>query len=201
MSRRIGIVAGATLASILLLSGCTAGPDFGGTSQSPATESTAPPAATETTAPAPPPAPAEQKPAETKAPESAPVSQEETCDWDSGRLDSGSASGAPSSTGTDLETALIGSWQHTHIDSGGGFEALETTTDIRYVFPSTNRLLYCQDVQGATTQAENAVDMELNSQELVLPSPATGYTVTAWSADTMVWTNHRDGSLYLLKRR
>lgn len=201
MSRKIGIVAGVSLASILLLGGCAAGPDLGGTGQSPAAESTAPPAAEESTAPAPPPAPAEQKPVETESPESAPVTQEETCDWDSGRLDSGSASDAPSSPGADLETALIGSWQHTHIDSGAGFEPLETTTDIRYVFPSTTRLLYCQDVQGATTQAENAVDMELDGQEIVLPSPATGYTATAWSADTMVWTNHRDGSVYLLKRR
>lgn len=199
MSRKIGIVAGASLASILLLGGCTAGPDFGATGRSAAPESTDQPAATETTAPEP--APAEQKPAETESPEPDPVSQGESCDWDSGRLDSGAASGAPSSPGADLETALIGSWQHTHIDSGSGFEPVATTTDIRYVFPSTTRLLYCQDVQGATTQAENSVDMQLDGQELVLPSPATGYEVTTWSADTMVWTNHRDGSLYLLKRR
>lgn len=197
MSRKIGIVVGASLASVLLLGGCTAGPDLGGIATSPAAESAVTQAATETTAPEP---PAEQKATETQVPETAP-SQDETCDWDSGRLDSGSGSGAPSSPGTDFEAALIGSWQHTHIDSGSGFEALESTTDIRYVFPSSTRLLYCQDVQGATSQAENAVDIELNGTEIVLPSPATGYTATAWNEDTMVWTNHRDGSIYLLKRR
>lgn len=73
--------------------------------------------------------------------------------------------------------------------------------DIRFVFPSTNRLLYCQDVAGATSQAENAVDVTLDGTEIVLPSPATGYGVIAWDDNTMLWKNHRDGSHYVLKRR
>ena len=129
-----------------------------------------------------------------------PVTQEETCDWDSPRLESGSADAPVSATG-DLPTAIIGSWQHTHINSGSGYEAVKPTTDIRYVFPSTTTMLYCQDVTGATDHAERQVNVTLDGAELILPSPATGYAVTAWDADTMVWTNHRDGSLYLLKRR
>ncbi|MEO7348392.1 MAG: hypothetical protein ABIW32_00790, partial [Terrimesophilobacter sp.] len=113
---------------------------------------------------------------------------------------SGSAK-APSGREGDLAIALIGSWQHTHTDSGSGFEALKTTTDIRFVFPSTKRLLYCQDVAGATSQAENSVNISLDGAEIVLPSPASGYGVVAWDANTMVWTNNRDGSLYLLQRR
>lgn len=87
---------------------------------------------------------------EDHASESAPITQEKSCGWESARLPAGSAE-APSSPGDDLSTALIGSWQHTHIDS--------------------------------------------------VPAPATGYVASAWSADTMLWTNNRDGSLYLLKRR
>ena len=135
-----------------------------------------------------------------ESPDAGPVTQEETCDWDSARLDSGSAD-APNGMGEDLASTIIGSWQHTHIDEGSGYEALKNTTDIRYVFPSTTRMLYCQDVQGATHQAENAVDVKLDDTNIVLPSPATGYEVMAWTHDIMVWKNTRDGSFYLLKRR
>ena len=131
----------------------------------------------------------------------APPSQTESCDWGEGRITSDMAGSLPTSASGDFATALIGAWQHTHIDSGSGFEALETATDIRYVFPSASRLLYCQDVTGATNQAENAADISLNGNDIVLPSPATGFTATAWNTDTMVWINNRDGAVYLLKRR
>lgn len=182
VSRKIGPVAAALLVSALVLVGCAAEPVDDTNSQS--SDSAAP--GTDSTAPA--------------EPEPAPVTQEETCDWDSSRADSGSAK-APTGQSGDIATVLIGAWQHTHIDSGSGYEALAPTTDIRYVFPSTNRMLYCQDVAGATSQAENAVDITLEGTEIVLPSPATGYGVVAWDQNTMVWENHRDGSMYLLTRR
>lgn len=169
---------GAAVAMILLIGGCSSGTVEAGD------------AATEPSI-----APAEPEPSEPT-----PVTQEATCDWDTPRLASGAAT-VPASAGADLATALIGSWQHTHIDSGSGFEALAETTDIRYVFPSTTQLLYCQDVQGATSQAEQSATIELDGANLVLPSPSKGYTVTAWTDDTMLWTNNLDGSLYLLKRR
>lgn len=180
MSRSQATIAAAFLTCVLALTGCAAETTPGANGQQDPKSPSSP-----------------SEPAEAKI---EPVTQEETCDWNTARLDSGSAD-APAAAGSDLETVLIGSWQHTHIDSGAGYEAVKPTTDIRYVFPSTSRLLYCQDVKGATAQAENAVNIELAGTELVLPSPATGYSVTAWDADTMVWTNHRDGSLYLLKRR
>ncbi len=181
MSKKLTIAVGAALTLSMILAGCA--PDTGTVTQSPSSAPAAPDGndAAEPT-------------------ENEPATQEETCDWDSARLASDPAD-APSGTRGDLATVLIGAWQHTHIDEGAGFEALGHTTDIRYVFPSTTRLLYCQDVAGATSQAENAVDFTLDGTEIVLPSPASGYAVTAWDKDTMVWTNHRDGSLYLLQRR
>ncbi len=181
ISRTQATFAGAFLTCVLALTGCAAEntaevteqPDSSGPSTTPDSQS---------------------------EPTSEPVTQEETCGWESARLDSGSAD-APTSTGSELSTAIIGAWQHTHINSGSGYEAVKPTTDIRYVFPSTTTMLYCQDVTGATSQAERQVTMSLDGVEIILPSPATGYAVTAWNADTMVWTNHRDGSLYLLKRR
>lgn len=185
-TRKAGRVAAAILASALVLTGC-AGESFF-QADAPATSSTAP--ASDPAAPSTP----EEKP------DAKPATQEETCNWGTARMDSGSAT-APNGQSGDLATVLIGSWQHTHIDSGSGYEALKPTTDIRFVFPSTTRLLYCQDVAGATSQAENAVNISLDGTELVLPSPATGYGVVSWDANTMVWKNHRDGSLYLLQRR
>ena len=43
--------------------------------------------------------------------------------------------------------------------------------------------------------------LKLEGVEIILPSPASGYAVTAWTDDTMVWLNHYDGSLFLLQRR
>ncbi len=191
MLTKHALIVGALAASALVLGGCAAEPGAGAPRPAPPAPSSA----------ATGPAAAEPDVAEPTTPAPAAVTQDETCDWGSGRLASGSADAVPSAPGGDLTTALIGAWQHTHIDTGSGYEAVSPTTDIRYVFPSTARLLYCQDVENATSQAENTADITLDGTELVLPSPATGYAVTAWDADTMVWTNHRDGSTYLLKRR
>ncbi len=180
MSRKIAPLAAALLTAILVLAGCAA---------EPATDASMPPSGS--------PTPTEGITAPEKA---TPAVQDETCDWEAPRLGTGPAE-APSGQSGDFATVLIGAWQHTHFDTGSGYEALETTTDIRYVFPSTSRMLYCQDVVDATHQAENAVDISLDGLEIVLPSPATGYGAVAWDADTMVWKNNRDGSLYLLKRR
>jgi len=128
-----------------------------------------------------------------------PAEVDPTCDWDSPRLSSDDAS-EPAGEGDDVTVALLGSWQHTHINEGGGFKPLKSTTDIRYVL-SSDTFLYCQDVQGATKQAENSAPLILEGDEIVLPSPASGYKIVAWNETTMVWLNHRDGSLYLLQRR
>lgn len=195
MSRTIAGSIGAIFVCTLLLSGCTPMSAIIGAEapESDGTASAAPVQSPKIT-------PTESATAEAPAPLAPPV-QAESCDWGASRLDSGGVGAVPDTSSGDLASALIGSWQHTHIDSGAGFEALAPTTDIRFVFPSSDRLLYCQDVEGATNQAENAVDISLSGNDIVLPSPASGYTATTWSADTMVWINNRDGSLYLLKRR
>jgi hypothetical protein len=123
-----------------------------------------------------------------------------TCDWDTPRLTSGEPGDEPAGEGSDLSQAILGSWQHTHINEGSGFVAVKPTTDIRFVL-SPDRLLYCQDVEGATKQRENSVVLILEGDEIVLPSPATGYQAIAWNDDTMVWLNHFDNSLFLLQRR
>lgn len=178
---------GAIIATVLILGGCASpAENTPGTTSEPSSAATQPPTPTPDSTPEP------------SAP--TPVTQDETCDWDSPRLASGGAD-APASAGSDLSTALIGSWQHTHIDSGSGFEALGDTRDIRYVFPSTTKLLYCQDVKGATSKAEQSAAIELDGANIVLPAPSKGFTVTAWTDSTMLWTNNLDGSMYLLKRR
>ena len=187
-TRKFGPLAAAILTSALVLTGC-AGESFF-EADAPVTGTTAPGNGSSTP----------QAPEAEAKPEVKPVNQEETCDWGSARTNSGSTK-APSGQSGELANVLIGSWQHTHTDSGSGYEALKPTTDIRFVFPSTTRLLYCQDVAGATSQAENPANISLDGTELVLPSPATGYGVVAWDANTMVWKNNRDGSLYLLQRR
>lgn len=128
-----------------------------------------------------------------------PRTQAESCEWEGDAL----ASTLPSMPGAsegDIETVIIGSWQHTHVDTGAGFEPLHSK-DIRYVFPSTDRLLYCQHVPGITEHASHAADITLNGTEIVLPGGAPGFIVTNWSEDTMVWGNNMDGSKYLLQRR
>lgn len=147
-----------------------------------ATEATAAAGATETT--------------ETTQPDSG----DPTCDWNSGRLTSVDASQIPAAEGSELAQAILGSWQRTHTNTGSGFEPVGPTIDIRFVL-SADQFLYCQDVEGATDQAERSAPLKLEGAEIVLPSPASGYAVTAWTDDTMVWLNHFDGSLYLLQRR
>ncbi|NLA09251.1 MAG: hypothetical protein GX871_03470 [Microbacteriaceae bacterium] len=124
---------------------------------------------------------------------------EEDCGWGSPKLFA--APELPSGTEGALDVVLVGAWQHTHFDTGAGYEPVGEGTDVRYVFPSTERILYCQDVEGATQQAQNAAAFTLDGTEIVLPAPASGYAVVAWDANTMVWQNHRDGSHYLLQRR
>lgn len=121
-------------------------------------------------------------------------------DWDLGRLTSVDASEIPAAEGSDVAQAILGSWQLTHIDAGSGFEPVGPTIDIRFVL-SPDQVLYCQDVEGAPDKAEISAPLKLEGVEIVLPSPATGYAVTAWTDDTMVWLNHRDESLFLLRRR
>lgn len=124
--------------------------------------------------------------------------QDETCDWDSPRI-SGTVE-PPAGQDGELAEVLVGAWQHTHIDDGDGFE--ESVNDYRFVFPSSNRLLYCQHVPGATDHADNAGDIVLNGTTIELPGGKYSYTVTAWDEDTMVWDNPvGGGSVYLLQRR
>lgn len=217
MSRKYATVAGIIVTSAMFLSGCTseAEPDASNSSEAPAADpsATTEPVTPETSAEAPEEtvAPETSEPAPEPEPTTEPVepepteepvaTQAESCDWDNAKIDYGADAGIPSEPGSDPAAAIIGAWQHTHIDTGSGFEPLSPGTDIRYVFPSATRLLYCQDVTGATNQAENAVDIEINGTTIVLPAPATGYEMTAWTAESMLWTNERDGSTYLLRRR
>ena len=106
----------------------------------------------------------------------------------------------PTSDDSDLARPILGLWHHTHTNTGAGFEPVGPTIDVRFVL-SPDRFLYCQDVEGATDKAERSAALKVERIEVILPSPATGYAVTAWHDDTMVRLNHRDGSLYLLKRR
>lgn len=142
----------------------------------------------------------EEEPAAANRTPDAPVAQAEDCGWDSPKV-SGDASTLPGGAGGDLNTAIIGAWQHTHFDSGSGFEALGEGEDIRYVFPSATRILYCQDIKGATDHAQNAADISFDGTSIIMPGAHKGFEVTAWDANTMVWTNNLDGSTYLLKRR
>ena len=133
------------------------------------------------------------------APEAAQTGAPTDCEWDVPALvpDLGRV---PSGQEGVLTAVLPGAWQHVAIDTGAGYTD-DLTADIRYVFPSTTDLIYCQDRPGVTDQAENRAAFELSGTEIVLPAPATGYAVQAWNQDSMVWVNHRDGSLYLLQRR
>lgn len=127
----------------------------------------------------------------------APVEQADSCDWDSPKISGDPA--PPSGQDGDLQSTIVGAWQHTHYDEGGGWESMNQ--DIRYVFASSDQILYCQHVPDVTDHAENRADISWESARIVLPDPAPGYTVQSWDADTMVWVNHFDDSLYLLQRR
>ncbi len=199
MGKKLLFVLSVLITSAVVLGGCGASDS----TDAPATTVSEAPgaaavAAPETTTSGPTPTEAPAPTSTTEAPE--PDATEATCDWDSSRLPSDEPGDVPTSEGTDIAQVIFGSWQHTHIDAGAGFEPVKPTTDIRYVL-SSDRFLYCQDVEGATDQSENSAPLKLDGTEIILPSPATGYAVTAWDDNTMVWLNHRDDSLYLLKRR
>lgn len=143
------------------------------------------------------PAPTEEAP-EAPEPDAAPATQEKTCDWDSGRVKAKAT--APKGKDGDLATAIIGAWQHTHIDSGSGYEPVKEA-DIRYVFPSAKEMLYCQDVPGVTDQAQQEAKIKLSGSTIQPPAPHKGFKVVAWDENTMVWNNNLDNSKYLLVRR
>lgn len=129
----------------------------------------------------------------------APSQQAASCEWDVPQLAAQDPI-APEGTEGDLATVLVGAWQHTHIDDGGGFEAVDE--DIRYVFLSAEQLIYCQHVPGATDHAENSAVITLEGSTIMPPSPHKGFEVLAWSEDTMLWKNNYIASTtYLLVRR
>lgn len=184
-SRRGTLALALALTLPLVLAGCVAMPDLGGTSSEQPT--------------------AEQPDASTGTDDAddtddidAPASQAESCDWDSPKLSSG-VPDIPQSGEGDLKATIVGAWQHTHFDTGGGYEA--ATNDHRYIFPSSDRVLYCQHVPGITDHAENSADFTWDDTRIVLPGGAPGFVVLSWDADTMVWLNRADDSHYLLQRR
>lgn len=122
----------------------------------------------------------------------------EDCNWDSDAVTTVAA--APGSQKGDLRTVIVGAWQHTAIDHGSGFEPLGIQ-DIRYVFPSPDRLLYCQHIPGVLEHLHNAADISWDGTRIVVPGGAPGFEVLEWNDSTMVWTNHMDGTTYLLQRR
>ena len=129
-----------------------------------------------------------------------PAAQANSCEWDNPKLTANVPGSLPSGQVGDLATAIIGSWQHTHYDSGEGFKVLDDE-DIRYVFSSDTTLLYCQHIAGVTDHAENGADITWDDNSIVLPNGTAAYVVESWDESTMLWTNTRDGSTYLLQRR
>ena len=127
-----------------------------------------------------------------------PRTQVEDCGWEGGQVTSLAA--APGSQDGDLHAVIVGAWQHTAIDDGSGFEPLDSE-DIRYVFPSPDRLLYCQHIPGVLEHLHNAADISWDGTRIVVPGGAPGFEVLEWNDSTMVWTNHMDGTTYLLQRR
>jgi hypothetical protein len=127
------------------------------------------------------------------------------CAWDQPRLAPAARPALPEGKAGPLASALIGSWQHTFIDTGGaGYEPTGGGTDIRFVFPDAATMLYCQNVvMGAVKigPRERSAALGLEGDRLVLPG-APGYTALAWSKDVMLWRNERNPKeTYLLQRR
>ena len=126
------------------------------------------------------------------------------CDWGSARLMPTSAPPIPSEQEGDLAEALLGSWQHTYTITGGGApEPLNDTTDIRFVFPGGDAIVYCQHITGVVQVGpnENAATFTLDGTEIGLPTSA-GYNAAAWSQDVMLWDNNTiPGEQYVLQRR
>ncbi|HRN29533.1 MAG TPA: hypothetical protein PK781_03375 [Terrimesophilobacter sp.] len=168
-------------ALVLTLTGCISAPITGEPAVDPAAPTESAPAPVESDEPA--------EPAE-------PTEQAASCEWDIPAVTADPR--PPAGQEGDLPTVLIGSWQHTHFDSGDGWEVLDN--DIRYVFPAPGQLIYCQHVPGITDHAENATTHTLEGT-LIAPPSHPGWDATAWGADRMVWINNLDGSTYLLVRR
>lgn len=144
-----------------------------------------------------------ETPANTPATEpdnTGPREQAEDCEWSSPTISVASVPSVPAGQEGAIEDVIVGSWQHTHYDSGTGYQPLEGK-DIRYVFPSTERILYCQHVPDITDFAENAAPISWDGTRIVLPGSAPGYIVSEWNDSTMVWINRMDDSRYLLQRR
>src|SRR5690606_31998578 len=95
----------------LALTGCIGAPVTGGPAADPGAPGEPAPTSTEPGEPT--------EPAEPEGP----AEQAASCEWD---IPAVTASPAPP-TGQegDLATVLIGSWQHTHFDSGDGWEVLD----------------------------------------------------------------------------
>lgn len=115
------------------------------------------------------------------------------CDWDSPKI-SGTGS-EPTGMPADLQSALIGSWQHVAIDGE------PVSKDIRYVFPEPGVMIYCQGVPGVTDRAENQATITIDGATIHPPAPHKGFEVIALDDDTMLWTNNTLGDTYLLVRR
>lgn len=179
---------GRTLIAVLLLAALTACGTEPETAEQP-TASPTPEAVEET-----------EEPVAEESAKPEPRTQAEDCDWDGAAVSTASIPELPGEQAGTLQDVIIGSWQHTHFDSGAGFEAIEGK-DIRYVFPAADRLLYCQHVPGITDHASNAATFTWDGERIALPGGAPGYTVTAWNDSVMLWTNHTDDSTYLLQRR
>lgn len=120
-----------------------------------------------------------------------------SCDWDKAAHRPG-VPDIPNGQAGDLMAILPGVWQHTHFDVGNGWEELDTQ-DIRYVFPDTTQLIYCQHVPGITEHAEASGEFTWEGDTIVLPTAR--YEVATWDANTMIWINARDSSYYVLQRR
>lgn len=191
MSTKFRFILASFAASALILSGCAAEPED---------------APSDATAEAPmEAAPTEQEEAEAEEPEAEPepeaATQEKTCDWDTDALRPGSTGEVPTSADGDINTAITGAWQHTHIDEGDGFYEVGEGTDIRFVFPSPTEFLYCQDIAGVLEERQIEATIVIENNGFGRPDSEQLYVAQAWSDDTLVLTNMLDQSLYLLQRR
>jgi len=127
------------------------------------------------------------------------------CEWDEPRLRAEALPELPREQDGPLADALPGAWQHTFTKTEPGeYEPLRDTTDIRFVFPAADALLYCQSVTAGAVKIgprENATPVRFEGDRLVLRS-GPGYTALAWSPDVMLWRNERNPrETYVLQRR
>lgn len=183
---QLGWIATASVA-LLLLGGCAPESSDAGSKQAPDASSS------QSEVPA-------EKPAETptEPANEGPREQAEDCGWSDPAL-AASVPTLPTAQDGELQNMIVGAWQHTHFDTGAGYEPVDN--DIRYIFPSTERILYCQHVPSVTDYAENAAPITWDGTRIVLPGSAPGYVVSEWNDSTMVWINRMDDSRYLLQRR